>query len=303
MRNLLDRYLPLRAPDGGGDGGGGAPPADPPPGGAEPPAGAPPGGSGAAPAGGAAEPYRPQGLPDTMYGNDDRETMDKMATALAGYRQRDSDRKVPDNVEAYSAFDVEQVPEAFRSHLGQIGGDPAFSAAAKIAKEEGVPVQTFQKMTTAIYQAAADAGILEQVIDPQAERASLIPESARNLSKADQDKAIDARLQENEDFIKLLMKPGADGKSKLDPKVGENALLMLMDTAAGNQFLEFMRAEMTGAGRAQPLPGDGSAPAGSSERERLREQLAAPEMQPQHPKFDRAKYEALDQEYRRVIGK
>ena len=62
------------------------------------------------------------------------------------------------------------------------------------------------------------------------------------------------------------------------------------------------KAVETGAGIAQPMAGNGGAPAGNTERDQLREALAAPEMNPQHPKFDKAKYDELDARYQRVIG-
>ncbi|OBQ59577.1 hypothetical protein EFV37_22135 [Mesorhizobium loti] len=305
MKHLLEKYLPVREAEGGGAGGGGA-------GGATEPAGGAGGAAAAAPAGGsndaaaaaaaaaAGQPYRPQGLPDTMFGKDDRETMDKMASALDGYRKRDS--AVPDKVEAYNAFEIDKAPEAIRPHLQELAKDPLFGAVAKVAMEEKVPPAVLHKLTSALYAQAAEAGILEAAIDPAKERAALLPESAKSVPKAEQDKAIEARLTENEDFIKLLMKPGADGKSKLDPKVGENALLMLMDTAHGNQFLEFVRGQMTGADKAQPFGGSGTTPAGQDARASLRAELAAPEMNPQHPKFDRAKWEELNAKYQRVVG-
>jgi hypothetical protein len=72
-----------------------------------------------------------------------------------------------------------------------------------------------QKLVGTLFAEAHKAGILEPLVDP-AERAALLPESAKNLPKDKQDAAIEARLKENEDFVKLLMKPGADGKPLLD---------------------------------------------------------------------------------------
>ena len=304
MKSLLERYLPVRSPDDPSGGGPPAPapaapaPGDQPPAPPAPPAPSPAPGPAEPPAAG--QPYRPQGLPDTMFGKDDRETMDKMANALTGYRQRDS--AAPDKIEAYSNFEVDKLPEAIRPHIEAATKDPFFGVAAKIALAHKVPVPVLQEITAGIYAHAAETGLLEAAIDPVAERAALLPEAAKSLPKAQQDAAIEARITENENFIKLLMKPGEDGRSKLDPKVGENALLMLMDTAQGNQFLEFVRGQMTGADRAQPFGGQGDLPAASGARDAVRAQLAAPEMNPQHPKFDRAKHDDLDRQYQKLIG-
>ncbi|WP_181180371.1 hypothetical protein [Mesorhizobium sp. B1-1-7] len=294
MKALLDRYLPLRAPDDGGGGG------DPPPAPVAPAPGAPPPAapSPAPPAPGAeppaAGPYRPQGLADTMYGKDDRETIDKLHKAVEGYRQRDS--AVPDKPEAYQTFEIDKAPEAIRPHLQQLAKDPLFAAVSKVAMEEKIPVATMHKLTTALYAQAAEAGILEAPVDIAAERTALLPDSAKSMAKADQDKAIDARMQANEDFVNLMTQQG------LPKDVAEHGLLMLMDTAKGNQLLEFFAGKMTGAGAAQPFGGAGAAGGDKSAREALRAEMAAPEMDPQHPKFNRAKYDELDQKYKKLFG-
>jgi hypothetical protein len=310
MWNLLEKYQPLFNADGGGGGDGGAG------GGAAGGDGSGAvgdGGAGAAaaaagaPSGAAADQlYRPEGMADQFLGKSNNETIDNLHKAVDGYRKRDSERAVPENVEAYAQFDMDKlgadVPDAVKAHLPDLAKDPAYKAAAEAFKAAGVPVPAMQAGLLAAFKAMSDAGILEAPIDDAKERAALLPESAKALPKAQQDAAIDARLQANEDFITLMMKPGADGKARLDKAVGENALLMLMDTAVGNQFLEFVQGLATGAGIAQPNAGTGGAPAGSTEREQLRQALAAPEMNPQHPQFDRGKYDELDARYKRVIG-
>ncbi|MBS9720042.1 hypothetical protein JYU29_04985 [Tianweitania sp. BSSL-BM11] len=300
MKHLLERYLPLRnAENEGGGGGGGTPP----------PAGAP-GGEGGRPAADGsppasdppAGPYRPQGLPDTMFGENDRDTMDKMATALNGYRTRDSERGVPETADAYQTFDLDKVDEAVRPQLEALSSDLLFKAVADVALEEKVPVGAMQKIVTTLYSEAAKAGIFEPFLDVTAERQALIPTEAQNLPKAEQDRAIDARMQANEDFVKLLMKPGEDGKSQIDQATGEHVMLMLMDSANGNKFLEFFRSQMTGAEKPQPLGGGLGSGGGGESREALRAEMAKPEMQPNHPKFDRAAYDALDEKYKKLIG-
>jgi hypothetical protein len=320
MLKLLEKYGPVFAPeDGGGGAGAGA--------GAAGAAGAGAGNSssaaaagagddkgaagagtaaaaasGPAAAAGAAAPYRPDGLPDTMFGKSDQETIDKMHTALKGYRDRDAARTVPDKPEAYTTFELDKLPEAVRGHIGSLAKDPLFTEVAKVAMEEKIPVATMQKLTATLYAKAAEAGVLEPLVDVAAERQALLPAEAQYLSKADQDKAIDTRMQANEDFVKLLTQPGADGKAALDKKDADHALLMLMDSAAGNRFIEAFRNLATGAGRASPLPGGTTSGSGASARDALRAKLAAPEMQVGHPKFDRAAYEALNEEYKRVVG-
>ncbi|RWN47177.1 MAG: hypothetical protein EOS03_12530 [Mesorhizobium sp.] len=308
MKHLLEKYLPMRENEGGG-GGGGAAAAAPA---AADPAGGAGGAAAAAPAGGsndaaaaadpaaaaaaaaAAGPYRPAGLPDTMFGKDDRETIDKQHKALEGYRQRDS--AVPDKPEAYSAFEIDKAPEAIRGHLQELAKDPLFGAVAKVAHEEKVPVGVLHKLTSALYAQAAEAGILEAPLDVAAERAALLPEAAKSLPKAQQDAAIEARMQANQDFVTLMQQQG------LPKEVADHGLLMLMDTAKGNQLIEFFASKMTGADKAQPFGGAGAGAGVADQRAALRAEMAAPEMNPQHPKFNRAAYDALDQKYKAMFG-
>lgn len=315
MRNLLDKYLqPLRAPDepaappaappasppaapgGGGNQPPAAPPVTPP---ATPPAGDP------APAAG---PYRPQGLPETMFGDDDKGTIDKMKTALDGYRTRDSERGVPDKPDAYIAIDAKKLvgdmklDAAVEPYLAELAKDPLMKAAADIALAEKIPVGAMQKLVGTLFAEAHKAGILEPLVDPAKERAALLPDSAKSLPKDKQDAAIEARLKANEDFVKVLTKPGADGKALLDPKVGENALLMLMDTAQGNQFLEFFREQMTGAGKAAVLAGGVSAGAAAGTREALRERAALPVNTVGHREFKEASWKQLQEDYKKLSG-
>lgn len=316
MLKMLEKYGAVFAPDeGGGSGAGAAAGADAGAAGSTPAAGtagvdkgaAAAGTAGAAASGpaadaGAAAPYRPDGLPDTMFGKDDRETMDKMHNALKGYRDRDAQRVVPDKPEAYTQFELDKVPEGAREHIAALSKDPLFAEVAKVAMEEKIPVAAMQRMTATLYAKAAEAGILEPMIDTAAERQALLPADAAYLSKADQDKAIDARLQANEDFVKHLSTPGADGKAKMPAEVAEYGLLMLMDSAKGNQFIEAFKAMATGADRAQPLGNGSTSGSGASAREALRARMAAPEMQVGHPLFNKAAYDQLDADYKKLLG-
>lgn len=89
--------------------------------------------------------------------------------------------------------------------------------------------------------------------------------------------------------------------NRLSAKAAKHAELMLMDTANGNQFIEGVRNVVQGADMAQPNAG-GNAAQGNDRRKQLKAEMAKPEMQPGHPMFDRVKYDALEAEYRRVIG-
>lgn len=322
MNNLLEKYL--RAPmegEGAAGAGGAAAGGAAAGGGATDPgaaaeaaagksaeggaAGGAAGGAGGSPPPAATQPYRPDGLADTMFGKDDRETIDKMKTALDGYRQRDS--SVPANIDGY-AIDAKKLVTDLKLDAGvepflaQLGKDPLYKAVSDVALAEKVPAGTMQKIVGALYSEAMKAGILEPLVDTAAERAALLPEGAKTLAADKQQAAIDARMQANEDFIKNEMKPGADGKPRLDPKVGEHALLMLMDTAAGNQFIEWMRHQMTGGDRANPIGGSGGGQNGGADaRAELAKRAALPQNMVGNRAFDQKSWEQLQEDYKKLI--
>lgn len=308
MKNLLARYSALFAPeDGGGQGGNQAVSGDAAgqgnAAGAASAAGA--GGdqaSGAAGQGdtaGQGGPYRPQGLPETMFGKDDRETIDKMGQALNGYRQKDASRDVPADPAGYLNLDGVknfQLDDAYKPHFEALKDDPAAAAMFDALHKGGVPRDVALTAWQAGIKAMSEAGMLEAPLDVAAERGKLLPDTARNLPKDQQDAAIDARMQANEDFIKLMTTQG------LDKDVGDYAQMMLMDSAAGNKFFEFVAGKLMGTDRANPMAGQGGkGGAAGNRREQLRAEMAKPEMQVGHPSFDKARSAALDEEYKKLF--
>ncbi|YBV97533.1 hypothetical protein M1D80_11830 [Phyllobacteriaceae bacterium JZ32] len=314
MRNMLEKYLIApRAPEGAGGAaeagaGGGAPAAAAASGGngADASAGAEPSpaaAGGAAPAPSPNEPgarpegaYHPAELPEQLRGKDDRETIDKLMAVNKGYRERDAARQVPDKPDGYRDFAGVELPDTIKGHVEALSKDPLFDAAAKVALEEGVGKATMQKMTVALYAAAAEAGMLEPPLDIEAEKQALLPDSFKGAPKAEQDRAINARLQANEDFVKLQVANG-----KISQEVADHVLGMLMDSAKGNLFLEYFRSIATGGEGAQPAAGGGVAP-GGDQRAALREELRALDAKRGTPDFKQADYDALMQRYRDVVG-
>lgn len=312
MKSLIDRYtfdFPRNAEPGPG-GGAGAPAAIPPAGGA-PNAGA---GDPAPAAGGtpkAGDPpapaatYRPDGLPETLYGNSDKETIDKLAEAWKGYRNRDADRQVPEDPKAYLAFDMDKIDEPLRPHVAELANDPVYARVTAKAKELGIPVPALQTLALEMFGGYQAEGLLE-VVDEKAERAALLPDAAKDLPKAEQDKAIDARINANIAFLNLMVKnaTGPDGKpvqGGLTQDVADYAQAMLGDSAKGNQFLEWASRQLTGQDKPQPFTGQATAAGGGDIRAQLTAKLAQPEMQPGHHLYNRAAREALEEEFRRAF--
>ncbi|MGR6465441.1 hypothetical protein [Rhizobium sp. PAMB 3182] len=340
MKTLLNRIsffdAVLFAPDegaGGGDPsggapsggpGGGAPSGDPPAGAAPPDPGSAPAGAapGSPPAPSAGTPsaapgpaaggdlYKPDGLADSLLGKTNTETIDNMAKALAGYRERDAGNKVPETAEAYGQFG-DDMPAEVKPYLETLANDPITGRMQQYALENRIPLPVYQGMVKQFLSVGSELGLMEPVIDEAKERAELVPETARHLSEGEQKAAREKRMNENFAYLDAAVAKGLDPTTKqFDAKRGgisaedaEYAKSMLGDSAKGHRFLEWVRALGGGmdggtGGPGMQQPGGG----GQNERDALRAELALPENTIGNPKFDRKSYEAVQARYQKLLG-
>lgn len=231
-----------------------------------------------------------------MVGKSDRETLDNMAKALRGYRDRDSQNAIPDKVEAYGEFGTDVAPD-LKPHLDTLTADPLFSRMSAFALEQKVPLPVFQGMTKQFLSIASEMGVLEPPIDVEAERTALVPERARHLPEAEQKVAVQQRINDNYAFLDQMTQiPPAQGGLSKD--AAEFAKMMLGDTARGHEFFEFLRAKAGGG--AGPLLG-GNTPAGVDVRTDLQRRSALPENTWGHPKFNKKSYDQLEADYKKFI--
>jgi len=315
MKNLLEMIT--REAEGTGSGGGAAA-ADPggnapPPaaGGAAPPtAGAPPPPSDGAPPAGPvpgdqqapgnsppAEIYKPEGVPDHMLGKSDKETMDNVAKALRGYRDKDANAGVPEKAEAYAEF-AGEVPETIKPHLDVLKGDKLFERIAASAFADKVPVPVFQRQVTEFLSVAAEMGVLEPPVNAAAELAELVPSAAKHLPEAEQKLATEKRMNDNFGFLDAMVARGAD-KGGLSKDDAEFAKAMMGDSAKGHRFFEWARAAAGGQGGGGPAMEFGAAPANDA-RSDLSRRAGLPENTWGHAKFNKASYDALQADYQKL---
>ncbi len=308
MKNLLSKIV-FNAPDGGGGGaplaapapagGAGDPPAPGPAGGDAPPspsAGDPPAGAGDPPAG---EFYRPKDLPDHLLGKDQNETMDKLATALKGYRERDTNNGVPETPDAYAEFKGE-ISESVKPHLETLTKDPLFSRVSDKALELRVSVPQYQALVHEFMSVSAEMGLLEPVVDEMAERAALVPDASKHLTPAEQQQAVEKRMNDNYAYLDAMVARGAEGGG-LTKDDAEFAKAMLGDSAKGHRFFEWLRsATGGGAGGTGPRM-ESPGPGGLDPRVELSRRSALPENTWGNPKFDQKSYDQLQADYARLI--
>lgn len=254
-----------------------APAASPPAPGVPPPAPAPADG-----------PYRPEGLPDNLAGASDRETIDALAKAVKGYRDRDATRDVPTEAAAY--LDFGEVPAEAKAHFDTLKGDPLFDKVAAVALQHGIPKGAFTSLVKTLITEAVTGGVMEPPVDRDAERAALVPDAARSLSPAEQKTAVDRRINDNFAWLTQMQGRG------LPKDAADHMVMMLGDSAKGHQAIEFFRGQMAGTAPA-PIAG-GAAPAGDTPAS-LQAEAAKPENTPGHPKFSQTSYDSLMERYRK----
>jgi hypothetical protein len=317
MKDFL-RTMVFNAPEAGGgspaSGASAEPGATPPASGtASPPApsaGTPPAGDGTTPAGGAdpaaapaapapgADWYRPKDLPEHLVGKDQAETMDKLADALKGYRQRDAQNGVPDKVDAYNAFPTD-VPDTVKPHLETLVTDPLYGRVAEKALALKVPVAAYQGMVQEFISVSAEMGLMEPIVDAAAERSALVPDAVRHLPEAEQKAAVNRRMDENYSWLDAMVARGDKGGISKDE--ADFVKANLGDSARGHRFFEAMRAMAggTGGGPAMGLPGGGS---GADPKQEISRRAGLPENTWGDPKFNQQSYDQLQAERRRVYG-
>lgn len=244
--------------------------------------------------------YRPEGLPDNLYGESDQETLDKMALALKGYRDKDNQRGVPTAPEAYAEFG-DNIPDPLKPHVGALADDTVFQKLSKSALDKGMSVQDFQGLTLEFFGAAQEMGVLEPFVDVDAEKAALVPEDAKNLSEAEQTAAREKRMNDNFAFLDAMTANGeGEGQSGMSQDVADFAKSMLGDSAKGHQFIEHMRSQISGG--SSKLAGGSQGSGGADPKADIfrREQL--PENTPGDPKFNKESYDQLQADYQKVYG-
>lgn len=243
-------------------------------------------------------PYFPENLPDHLKGTNERETLDKMAKALQGYRERDTARQVPEKAEAYQAF-PDTLPEAVKPHVETLKGDPLFERISAKALELKMPVNDFQTLTTEMLSVAAEMGLMEPPINAEAERAALTPDAAKHLPPEGQRQAREQRMNDNFAFLDQMA--ASTDKAGLPKDNIDFVKAMLGDSAKGHQFIEHIK-KMTGGPQGPVFNGQQAANGASDAAKELQRRAMLPENTWGHAKFDQDSYNRYIADMKRVHG-
>lgn len=263
---------------------------------AMPPAGVvAPGAPAAAPA---AADYWPEGLDPALKGADAKATLDNMAKSLKGYRDKDANRGVPETPEAYTDFsklgDKFQIDPKNAPHFEALKTDPVFKTIATTAHKHGVGQLAVAEIYQDSLNAMSEAGMLEPPIDVAAEKAALVPDAAKSLPPAEQEAAVQKRLNENYAFLDLMVQNRGMPKD-----VAQHLELSLGDSARGHTALEWFKAQLQQGGSAPGAHGTGG---GAVTAESIRTEQARVDALPIGSAERKAADAALDEQRKRLHG-
>lgn len=255
-----------------------------------------------------AGPYSPEGIDPQMVGSDDKATIDNLMAKITADGELAAKSAPPENASDYYK-DVE-VDDALKSHFENLANDPVAEKVTEGAKALGVSKDQLVGITSLMFSSMNEMGLLEDPVDPVKERQQLVPTGMENRPKEEVDQAIDGRMRDNLTFLKQFAEKNTAADADAYAKSGQTKMLagdldyvemMLGDSASGHRFLETMRATVEGASRVQPgglTTSDTSVDVGAQ----LQAEMAKPENNPSHAKFNPASLKALEQRYKDHYG-
>jgi hypothetical protein len=270
-----------------GAGGGGAPP---PGGGGAPPAGgatnsgagdsAPAAGAGGttpAPAGqvptgeGVLSAFRPEGLPDHLYGASDKDTVEKLYGAYKGARDAIAQfGEVPKEASGY-VFEPSDPVKPFAESLAK---DPFFDKVKGLALQHKIPAKQFNGFIDGVMAEMIAGELVTEPFNAEKERLALAPDIADPKERA---AAADKIARENIALVDVWKEQGM-------PENVATWLHSQLDRASANQLVSFFADRL---GEERPALG-GAAPVGNVSESELDARMADPRNTVGNPKYDPA---------------
>lgn len=249
-----------------------------------PETGAPAGQAAGAP--GSPSDWKPDGLPEHFVGKDAKETIEKMMTSLAGYRERDARRgEVPDKPDGYEF----RPSEAVAPYLGDMANDPMFGEARALAHKHGISKTQFQGFLDGVFSKMIADGLVEAPYSAEAERAALAPEATDPKERATR---AEGMAREALGFVDALRGQGLDAASA-------DWLTSQMDRAGPIRAMLFIAGKMQAGGL---RPAVGGQPAGAVTDADLKARTADPRNNIGSPTYDPAYAAETDRLYRQHYG-
>jgi hypothetical protein len=212
-------------------------------------------GADAAAAASAGAAYRPAGLPDHLYGAKNEETIDKLFTAVDGFRKIEGDRgAVPKDPAGYGF----QPSDKLKPFAQNFDKDPLFGKTREIALGAGITDKQFQNFVAPLLEHMIDGGMVDKPVDANAQLLTLAP---AGTYANDKEKGTAAAKRVNDNIA------WADG-AKAQKTFGDQSDAIADFLAAGaasdpraHHLVEWLKAQSEGGGP-NLNPGGGGAAGG-----------------------------------------
>jgi cytochrome c1 len=196
------------------------------------PGGAAPAGQAPGAAGDPSPAYRPEGLPDHLYGATDKETVEKLFKAYAPAREAIAKfGSVPDAPEKYAFTPAETVAP----WLPNVAEDPAFKAAQTAAHKHGLGDKQFAGFVNDFMAGLVAGGQLDDPFSADKERAIIAPDVQDPGERA---KAADRASRDVVAFIDALQAQG---------KIDQGTADFAKGRSDRGHFVKFVNALRAGA--------------------------------------------------------
>lgn len=228
--------------------------------------------------------YKPAGLPDHLFGQNDRETLDRLAAAYKGARDEIAKGKpaVPKPEEYQWNWS-----DGLKGTIGK--DDPAVKAFSEIAHEHGYTQQQIDAIPK-LMDKLAEKGLIEKPFDASALLGDLAPEGFRGSPEEKQSKGGERLLQAESWIRQLSPQHGFDDAMK-------NELRLLTTSVAGVKVVEtLMRSGMN------PSVSGGGQPQRGATKGDLDARVADPRNDAFGPKYDPTFAEETRQMFKQVFG-
>lgn len=235
--------------------------------------------------GGASAAYRPEGLPDHLYGKTDLETIEKLYAAYKPAREAISKfGSVPDAPEKYTFTPA----EAVAPYLPDVANDPVMKVAQQAAHKHGLGDKQFAGFVNEFMAGLVGGEMLDEPFSAEKERAIIAGDVADPQERA---KKAGQMANDTIAFLDALAAQGRIPKETADWGKGRT------DRGHFIKLVSVLRQAAPGV-----ETGGQPSPAGVT-LDQIKARQASPKNTWGHPDYDAAYAAETDRLYREVVGK
>lgn len=229
-----------------------------------------------APAPSAGAPYRPEGLPDHLFGKSDKETIENLAKAYTGARAAIGEKgEVPEKPDGYTF----EASEKLKPFVENFDKDPVYNKAREIAREAGMPTKMFQAFIPKLLEHFVDGGLVEGPVDPKAMLRTLAPAGMEKASDAERETAGGKIVTDNIAWVDQMKATNAMPAAAADFLAAQAA-----DAPGAHALINFMRGS---AQEVRPALAGGNASSGMTDAD-MKARINDPRNNPSAKEYDKA---------------